>query len=113
MQRLAARAIALSLLALCACVRPDPFEPAADATHVQVNDSGFTPQTVSVAVGKTVAWTNRGRVTHRVQFDGLALSTAEIVPTAWAELRFDDAGTFTYHCSVHPAETATVTVIVQ
>jgi plastocyanin len=101
---------AISLLACSACSGPTPFGPAADAILVQIRDNEFSPQAVTVDRGKTVAWTNNGQLSHRVVVDGSGLTTHEIAPTAWSELRFDEAGTFTYHCSVHPAKTATVIV---
>jgi plastocyanin len=65
-----------------------------------VGGNKFSPSTLSVGVGDTVTFTNKGG-THNVDFDDIAPLTD---PTSAADLgsrQFDTAGVYPYHCDVH------------
>lgn len=84
------------------------------AASVTIQDFAFAPDTIEVAAGSTITWTNEDGVTHTVtagepgnqqdDFDETVNTGAE------AEITFDDAGTFAYFCSIHPNMTAEVVV---
>ena len=100
----------------------DPFDPVpppgANATaHVSIVDFGFSPATVTVAAGTTVTWTNTGAAIHSVTSNSGAFDSSPtcpagpcIDPGSSYSHRFDQAGTFAYHCKVHPNMTGTVVV---
>jgi plastocyanin len=71
----------------------------------------FGPQSLTVKVGERVQWNNWSNDTHSVTFDDPAIGTSPDLPGGghW-EARFPKAGSFTYHCHIHPAMTGTVTV---
>ncbi len=87
-------------------------EPAA-ASHVTIAEYSFTPDTVTIAAGKAVRWTNAGTLAHTVTSDSGAFASAQLAPpgsdayggmTAGAvyQRTFPNAGTFPYHCMNHP-----------
>ena len=110
------RASALSIvavaaaLAMLACRADDFTEPPAGTVFVGIRDTFFTPETVTVVLGKSVRWTNEGALQHAVVADSVAWQSELISPTFWFEVLFDSAGAFTYHCSQHPGMTGTVVV---
>jgi len=69
---------------------------------VRIVDFGFEPATVTVDQGQVVTWMNAAARGHTVtadkgSFDSGTLSTFD----SFANV-FETAGTFTYHCSIHP-----------
>jgi plastocyanin len=77
---------------------------------VAARDSFFTPDTINVAAGLPVRWTNEGTVQHTVVSDAALWSSQPLAPTWWFEVRFDSAGTYPYHCSLHTGMVGTVVV---
>lgn len=89
---------------------PSSAAPGGATTQVSIVDSAFNPATINIAVGGEVNWTNTGDLPHTVTFadDGPAsgnLSTDQAFPAT-----FDEAGTFTYVCSIHSQMQGTVNV---
>ncbi|HSX05799.1 MAG TPA: cupredoxin domain-containing protein [Candidatus Saccharimonadales bacterium] len=86
------------------------------ATHsVTIQDFAFSPAHITVKKGTTVIWTNRDSTAHTVTQDssstgGPKLDSQDLVQGDLYEATFTTAGTFTYHCSIHPNMTGTVTV---
>jgi hypothetical protein len=70
----------------------------------------FSPNNVTITVGAGVTWTNTTSVMHTATDDGGAWDTGIVAPTQSATLAFANAGSFTYHCSIHPDMTGTVLV---
>lgn len=83
-------------------------EPAGDAAAVDVFDFGYNPQTLEVSVGAQVTWTNTGAAPHTVTFDDE--DSGVIDSGATYQRTFEDAGTFDYLCTIHPAMTGTIEV---
>lgn len=110
MKYLLPAALAATLVAtLAACgVNDDITDPGTNAALVDVRDGGFHPDTVRVAQGRAVRWTNRGQQTHDVR--SATFDSGSLPPGWWFELVFDAAGTIAVHCSLHPNETGTVVV---
>ncbi len=101
---LAAACAALVLVAACGpqAVRTD---------HVRVFDDpakpekewGYDPKVIEVASGTTVTFTNSGSVFHTITSDAAPRAfDAGVDPKEQATIRFDKAGTWAYHCGVHP-----------
>lgn len=84
-----------------------------EGTLVQALASlSFSPANVTVAVGGTATWVF-GSVGHNVAFDAVAGRPADIGGTN-ANIRisrtFTTAGSYAYHCNIHPSMTGVVTV---
>jgi plastocyanin len=70
----------------------------------------FTPVTLTVSVGTTVTWTNNDSTTHRPVSDTGVFDGGNLATNATFSFTFNTAGTFPYHCSIHPSMTGTVIV---
>jgi len=71
--------------------------------------TAFTPNTSSVSAGGTVTWTNGDPVTHTVTFNN-GPDCGNLASAASVTVTFPAAGTYAYHCKIHPSMTGTVTV---
>jgi len=78
---------------------------------VTIANGVYSPNSVTVKVGQTVNWVNRDTVGHTATDSGvfdtgsIPAGSAHDVPVA-----FNTAGTFSYHCTLHSGESATVVV---
>jgi len=80
------------------------------AVTVNIQNFAFDPPEVTAAVGETIGWTNADSAPHTATPDDGACDTGNIAQNATAGLVFDAAGTYTYHCNVHPNMTGTITI---
>ena len=76
---------------------------------------GFVPATITIKVGTTVTWTNNTSAPHTVTSDdGKTFDSGVNTPIGanggTFSFTFTKAGTFTYHCQIHPFMKATVIV---
>jgi len=70
-----------------------------------LSGSCFSPDFVSIVEGDTVTWTNRSMniFGHSATSDDpMGWDTGILPPGGVATITFPMAGTFPYHCSVHP-----------
>jgi plastocyanin len=82
----------------------------ANATASIVNFS-YSPNPVTVSVGQSVAWQNSDSVSHTATADNGSFNSGVIGPGATsAPMTMSTAGSFTYHCQIHPNMVATVNV---
>ena len=87
-----------------------PAQPKADGPQVAIKEFGFGPASISVPVGGTVTWTNKDSEAHSVVTTDKAITSKALDTDDQFAFTFDVAGTYTYHCSLHPYMTATVVV---
>jgi plastocyanin len=83
------------------------------AATVSIKDFKFNPGSVNAKVGDVVAWKNDDSATHTATMDDGSCDTGSIDSGATAMLVFTTAGTYTYHCNIHPTQMKDVTVVVQ
>ena len=78
------------------------------------NGFGFSPKTITIKVGTTVTWTNMTSSSHTVTSDdGKSFDSGISNPIASGATfshTFMTAGTFAYHCQIHPSMMATIIV---
>jgi plastocyanin len=84
--------------------------PPASGSSVTLSNFAFSPATLTVKVGTTVTWTNKDTATHTVVSDTGVFGSGNLATNASFSYTFSTAGTFTYHCSIHPNMKATVIV---
>lgn len=77
---------------------------------VTIAGFAFSPQSLTVAVGTKVTWTNNDGVAHTVTADQKAFDSGPISSGSTYSFTFTKAGTYTYHCAIHPNMKATVVV---
>ncbi len=81
------------------------------ANEVWIQGMAFDPATITVTTGTTVLWTNKDAIGHTVTSDsGLFDSGTAVNTNGTFSYMFATAGTFTYHCKIHPMMTGTVIV---
>jgi plastocyanin len=80
------------------------------AAQVGIENFTFSPGDVTAAVGETITWTNEDSAPHTATLDDGACDTGNIAQGATAGLVFDAAGTYPYHCTIHPNMTGTITI---
>jgi plastocyanin len=85
-------------------------EQSATATEVTIDNFTFRPQMLTVAVGTTVTWTNRDDIPHTVVSDDAVFKSKARDTDEKFSYTFDKAGTYPYHCSIHPKMTGQVVV---
>ncbi|MGQ0815452.1 MAG: carboxypeptidase regulatory-like domain-containing protein [Gemmatimonadota bacterium] len=89
-------------------------QSAVSTNAVDMRDDFFQPRDITVSVGATVTWTNRGISQHTVTSDTGIWDSGARNPGATFTRTFSQAGTFPYHCTLHGAPGAgmagTVTV---
>src|SRR2546428_2721961 len=71
----------------------------------------LSPKPVQITVGSTVTWTSGTALRHTATSDPAAWGTGNIAPGATSSaFSFQTAGTFAYHCAIHPSMTGSVIV---
>jgi plastocyanin len=117
------RSIALAVIALCCglvlIADPEGVQPwatsiaqAGEAQDVAIHNYRFTPGMLIVSVGTTVTWTNRDFDVHTVVADDTppTFKSAGLDTDDSFSFTFHKAGTYSYHCSVHPHMTGKIVV---
>ena len=113
--QLAARAAIGVVLAL-AVVGPMSMPAVAQGAGAvsMVEDSpghyAFSPGSVSVPVGTAVTWTDKSDAGHTVTSDTGAFGSSTINTNQTFSFTFNQAGTFAYHCTIHPYMHGTIVV---
>jgi plastocyanin len=78
--------------------------------EVWIQGMAFNPSSISVVEGTTITWTNKDAVPHTVTSnDSLFYSTTIGSGKTYSNM-FSTAGTYLYHCSIHPLMTSKVIV---
>ena len=107
--RLAVRGALGAILAVVAAVGVGSVALAADH-GVAIAGFAFSPDSITIAVGDMITWTNNDGVGHTATADDASFDTGTIAAGSSKSATFATAGTFTYHCKIHPAMAATIVV---
>jgi plastocyanin len=75
-----------------------------------LSNRAFTPDNLDVAVGTTVTWMNGDSVSHTSTSDLTGWDSGAVAPGGQFSFAFQTAGTFRYHCAIHPGMIGTVVV---
>ena len=103
--RIALRCIVLLLLlAPVSAIKPPPPK------RISLASGKFTPATLSIKVGETVQWLNGDNQDHSIEADDGAFASGKLKSAQTFDHKFTKAGTYAYHCKLHPREKGTVTV---
>ncbi len=94
----------------------NPTKPLPTPTHsshfheVSIENFAFSPTPLHIAVADTVLWTNNDSMTHTVTSDtGDELGGTLNAGRTYQHI-FTAAGSFAYHCTVHPSMHGSVVV---
>ena len=88
------------------------FPAPANAAVVDVDIVSFTfnPDPLTVNVGDTVRWTNLDAAPHWTMSDTMVWSSGTLTTGQQFSFTFTLAGTYPYHCHIHPSMTAAIIV---
>jgi plastocyanin len=75
-----------------------------------MTNTAFSPSPVTVAVGTVVTWSNKDTAPHDARADNGGFSTPIIQPGGTTTTTMSTAGSFVYHCSIHPGMVGTIVV---
>ena len=75
-----------------------------------LSTTAFGANPLTVAVGTTVAWTNNDSIAHTSTADNSQWNSGTINPGQTFRFTFAAAGTYSYHCTIHPNMVGKVTV---
>lgn len=105
--------LALTISLFSGCSKMDNNNngnPIVPANEVYIQGMAFSPATLTVNVNTTVKWTNKDDVSHTVTSDSPLFDSGSLANSGTFSFMFTSAGTFNYHCSLHPSMTAKVIV---
>jgi plastocyanin len=87
-----------------------PVGARAATVPVEVEFAAFGPSQVEVLTGDTVSWENVGGRQHTVTADDGSFDSGPLDPDTTFARDFAVAGTYAYHCTIHPSMTGAVVV---
>ena len=114
----------LAGLCLTACGKSNTYTspstttpaPAGSTTVMMVSgastlsSTAFSPNPISVSVGTTVSWLNNDNTAHAPAANNGVWTSPSIAPSSRFNQTFTTAGSFPYHCTIHPGMVGTITV---
>ena len=81
-------------------------------TNTSNGSFGFTPAKLAIRVGTTVIWKNRSSAPHTVTSDdGTTFDSGTVAVGGTFHFTFKTAGTFSYHCNIHPYMRSVIIVV--
>ena len=75
-----------------------------------LGNRAFMPDTLEIDAGTTVTWTNTDSVSHTSTSNATGWDSGIIAPGRQFSFTYQTAGTFPYHCAIHPGMVGTVVV---
>jgi plastocyanin len=84
--------------------------PAPGGAGVAVTIADFTLPEVNAAVGQEITWTNGDPAAHTVTTDDGAVDGRVAGSGGTFSHAFDAAGSYPYHCAIHPSMTGAITI---
>jgi plastocyanin len=76
---------------------------------VTIAGFAFSPSDLTVKVGDSVTWTNNDNTAHTATADDGSFDCGTIGAGQSFTFTFATAGTFAYHCKIHPSMVAKIT----
>ena len=87
-----------------------PTSGTGNSVQVIMTNRSYDPQQVTVKVGATVTWVNQDSPQHDVVADNGEFKSSLFDKGGTFSFTFTKAGTYPYHCSIHPGMNGTVVV---
>jgi plastocyanin len=78
--------------------------------EVWMQNTAFTPSSITVTVNTTLTWTNKDGMAHTVTSTTGLFDSGNINAGGTYSHQFTTAGTFPYRCTIHSGMTGTVIV---
>jgi plastocyanin len=108
--------VAMVFVLASSCGKDSPTSPAPSGSTTVTIVSGasgltttaYSPSPVTVAIGTTVSFLNADSTTHTSRANAGAWSSPNIAPGQRFNTTINAAGTYQYHCDIHPGMTGTI-----
>ena len=122
LQRISSRLLPVTLVLVAACGASStgpstPPDMVGDISIVRgaefLTTAAFepNPKTVSLADGGGVRWVNGDNTSHQMMSDNGGFPTSNLIrPGGTYSITLGAAGTYHYHCAIHPNMVGTITV---
>jgi plastocyanin len=72
--------------------------------------NAYSPNPITVTRGGTVTWVNNDSVPHTSTSDTGVWNSSTLAAGGSFSMNFPNAGSFPYHCTIHPGMVGTVSV---
>lgn len=90
---------------------PAALSAAVNENKVELEDFYFDPNHIQVPVGTTVTWTGAGVFPHTASADDGSFGSGALHKGEKYSFKFSQAGTYNYHCDLHPFMIGQVEVV--
>lgn len=77
---------------------------------VTMQNTAFNPATVQAKVGDVIGFTNKDSIQHTATLDDGSCTTDIVAGGGTAALSFTAAGTYPFHCKIHPNMTGKIEI---
>lgn len=77
---------------------------------IEIKGFSYVPKTITIKVGDSITWINKDLIGHSATADDNSWDTGILSQGETGTIKFDKAGTYTYHCTPHPIMKGTVIV---
>jgi plastocyanin len=78
--------------------------------EVWIKNMVFNPSTITVAAGTTIKWTNKDPAPHTATSTDNLFDTGTLGTNESSSIKFSNAGSFSYICTIHTSMKGTVIV---
>ena len=75
-----------------------------------MQNTAFSPSKIQAKVGDVIGFTNKDSIQHTATLDDGSCTTDIVAGGATAALTFTAAGSYPFHCKIHPNMTGTIDV---
>lgn len=108
-------ALIISAVFIAGCVQqspnPDQNNTQPGTNSIAIKDFAFSPPEITIKKGETVVWKNEDSAPHTVVSDsGNEIDSPSLSNGQMYSHTFNTAGTYAYHCSIHPNMKARIIV---
>lgn len=90
---------------------PAPSGEAVRSERIEIANFAYNPDPVTIQVGGKVIWINRDSAPHTATADDGSFDTGTIEEGKLKSETFKQAGTYPYHCTIHPSMHGTIEVV--
>ena len=79
--------------------------------NIVILNFSFSPSSLAISPGTFVKWTNNDPITHTVTSNTSVFDSGDLNPGNSFNYTFRSAGSFPYHCNIHPSMTGIIVVL--
>jgi amicyanin len=103
--------VLLAFLSGCTQQNQEPIKTTLAPGAVEIKNLAFNPSAITIKTGGKVTWTNADSMGHDIVSDSGESFKSEILSTGQSfSHTFSTAGTYQYHCGIHPSMIGKVVV---